>query len=231
MMIKVKLKDNSIIEIEKNSTILDVAKKISNSLAKNALAGAIDGKAVDLTTPITADCTLNIFTFDDKEGKNAFWHTSSHVLAQAVKRLFPNIQLAIGPAIENGFYYDFDSPKTFVPEDLAKIETEMEKIIKENYHPHRIELSKDEAIQFFASQGEEYKVELAVAIKDGENISLYEQGEFTDLCAGPHLYDLSKIKAIKLTSIAGAYWRGDENNKMLQRIYGISFPKQGMLDE
>jgi threonyl-tRNA synthetase len=230
-MINVKLKDNSIITVNENSSIFDVAKKISGSLAKNVLIGQIDGKAVDLSTPITTDCALNIFTFEDKEGKNAFWHTSSHVLAQAVKRLFPDVHLAIGPAIENGFYYDFDSPKAFVPEDLSKIEDEMKKIIKENFHPHRIELSKKEAIDFFEAQGEEYKIELAHAIDDGEKISLYEQGEFTDLCAGPHLFDLSKIKAIKLTSIAGAYWRGDENNKMLQRIYGISFPKQSMLDE
>ncbi|NMC56688.1 MAG: threonine--tRNA ligase [Eubacteriaceae bacterium] len=230
-MINITLKDNTIITAEQGSSVYDIAKKISGSLAKEALVGEIDGKAADLTTKIEKDCSLNILTFEDKGGRDAFWHTSSHVLAQAVKRIFPNVRLAIGPAIDNGFYYDFDIDKTFVPEDLDKITEEMKKIIKENYQPKRMELSKEEAVKYFEDKGEIYKVELAEVIKDGEKISFYEQGEFTDLCAGPHLFDLSKIKAVKLTSIAGAYWRGDEKNKMLQRIYGISFPKQSMLDE
>lgn len=230
-MINITLKDNTIISAEQGSSVYDIAKKISGSLAKEALVGEIDGKAVDLTTKLDKDCSLNILTFDDKSGRDAFWHTSSHVLAQAVKRIFPNVKLAIGPAIDNGFYYDFDIDKTFVPEDLDKIADEMKKIIKENYQPKRYELSKEEAVKYFEDKGEIYKIELAEVIKDGEKISFYEQGEFTDLCAGPHLFDLSKIKAVKLTSIAGAYWRGDEKNKMLQRIYGITFPKQSMLDE
>ncbi len=230
-MINITLKDNTIITAEQGSSVYDIAKKISGSLAKEALIAEIDGKAADLTTKIYKDCALNILTFDDKGGREAFWHTSSHVLAQAVRRIFPNVKLAIGPAIENGFYYDFDIDKTFVPEDLDKIAEEMKKIIKENYQPKRYELSKEEAVKYFKDKGEIYKVELAEVIKDGEKISFYEQGEFTDLCAGPHLFDLSKIKSVKLTSIAGAYWRGDEKNKMLQRIYGITFPKQSMLDE
>jgi len=230
-MINITLKDNTIISVEQGSSVYDIAKKISGSLAKEALVAEIDGKAVDLTTKLDKDCSLNILTFDDKGGRDAFWHTSSHVLAQAVRRIFPNVKLAIGPAIENGFYYDFDIDKTFVPEDLDKITDEMKKIIKENPQPNRMELSKEEAVKYFEDKGEIYKVELAEVIKDGEKISFYEQGEFTDLCAGPHLFDLSKIKAVKLTSIAGAYWRGDEKNKMLQRIYGITFPKQSMLDE
>ncbi len=230
-MINITLKDNTIITAERGSSVYDIAKKISGSLAKEALVAEIDGKAVDLTTKLDKDCSLNILTFDDKGGRDAFWHTSSHVLAQAVKRIFPNVKLAIGPAIDNGFYYDFDIDKTFVPEDLDKIGDEMKKIIKENHQPKRNELSKKEAVKYFEDNGEIYKVELAEVIKDGEKISFYEQGEFTDLCAGPHLFDLSKIKAVKLTSIAGAYWRGDEKNKMLQRIYGITFPKQSMLDE
>lgn len=230
-MINITLKDNTIITAEQGSSVYDIAKKISGSLAKEALVGEIDGKAVDLTTKIYKDCSLNILTFDDKGGRDAFWHTSSHVLAQAVRRIFPNVRLAIGPAIDNGFYYDFDIDKTFVPEDLDKIADEMKKIIKENHQTKRYELSKEEAVKYFEDKGEIYKVELAEVIKDGEKISFYEQGEFTDLCAGPHLFDLSKIKAVKLTSIAGAYWRGDEKNKMLQRIYGITFPKQSMLDE
>ena len=230
-MINITLKDNTIITAEKGSSVYDIAKKLSSSLAKEALVGEIDGKAVDLMTKIDKDCALNILTFDDKGGREAFWHTSSHVLAQAVKRIFPNVRLAIGPAIENGYYYDFDVENAFVPEDLDKIADEMKKIIKENYQPKRMELSKEDAVKYFKNSGELYKVELSEAIKDGEKISFYQQGEFVDLCAGPHLFDLSKIKALKLTSIAGAYWRGDEKNKMLQRIYGISFPKQSMLEQ
>ncbi len=230
-MINITLKDNTVLQEENKTTVYDVAKQISPSLARNALAGLFNGKAVDLTTPLSEDGTLEILTFDDEEGKHAFWHTTSHVLAQAVKRLYPDAQLAIGPAIENGFYYDFDVTHPFVPEDLAKIEAEMKKIIKENYHPTRMELCRSDALDYFETHNEPYKVELTEAIEEGQTISLYEQGDFTDLCAGPHLYDLSPIKAFKLTSIAGAYWRGSEDNRMLQRIYGISFPKQSMLDE
>lgn len=230
-MITITLKDNAVLQAASGTTVYEITKQISPSLARNALAGLLNGKAVDLTTPIEKDSTLEILTFDDARGKEIFWHTSSHVLAQAVKRLYPDAQIAIGPAIENGFYYDFDVAHPFVPEDLDKIEAEMKKIIKENPHPKRIELNRCNAVAYFEKTDEPYKVELTNAIEEGQPISLYEQGDFTDLCAGPHLYDLSAIKALKLTSIAGAYWRGSENNRMLQRIYGISFPKQSMLDE
>jgi len=230
-MINITLKDNTILKTEKNITVYDIAKQISANLAKNALAAELNGKYADLNTLVQNDCRLNILTFEDKAGKEVFWHTTSHAMAQAVKRIFPDIKLAIGPAIDNGFYYDFESAKPFTPEDLDKITEEMKKIIKENYRPQRMEMSREDAVKFFTDKDEPYKIELVTAIDEGEKISFYQQGEFIDLCAGPHLYDLSKIKSVKLTSIAGAYWRGDENNKMLQRIYGISFPKASMLDE
>ncbi len=230
-MINITLKDGNKIAVEKDSDLYDVAKAISPGLAVNALVGEVDGCVHDLSYTLENDSAVQIFTFEDKAGKEAFWHTSSHVMAQAVKRLFPGVKVAIGPAIDNGFYYDFDTEVPFVSEDLEKIEAEMKKIVKENYILHRFEKPKAEALNYFKEQGEDYKVELVEGLEDDAVISFYEQGEFVDLCAGPHLYDLSKIKAIKLTSIAGAYWRGDEQNKMLQRIYGITFPKKSMLDE
>ena len=177
------------------------------------------------------DCKIKFLTFDDIEGKKAFWHTTSHVLAQAVKRIYPDAKLAIGPAIDNGFYYDFDVDETFTPESLDKIEKEMKKIIKSGYEIKKYIKPKDEALKDEKDACEPYKIELIEALNDDEEISFYEQGEFWDLCAGPHVMDMSCIKALKLTSIAGAYWRGDEHNKMLQRIYGISFPKEEMLNE
>lgn len=230
-MIKVTLKDGSVLEVEQNSSILDVAKKISEGLARVATAGMVDGEVKDLRYELTKDCNLNILTFDVLDGKKAYWHTTSHILAQAVKRLYPQIKLAIGPSIDNGFYYDFDTDKPFSEEDLASLEAEMKKIIKEDITIERFTLPREEAIKFMKEKQEDYKVELIEDLPKGEEISFYKQGDFTDLCAGPHLMSTGKVKAIKLLTSSGAYWRGNENNKMLQRIYGISFPKSSELDE
>ena len=202
-----------------------------SGLYKAACAGKVNGKVVDLRTPVTEDCEVEILTFDEQEGKKAYWHTTSHIMAQAVKRIFPEAKFAIGPAIENGFYYDFDLSRTLVPEDLEKIEKEMKKIIKENIPLERFELSPDDAEELMKKENQEYKVELIKEHSDkGEKISFYKQGDYTDLCAGPHLLTTGGIKAVKLTNCTGAYWRADSNNKMLQRIYGISFPKASQLE-
>lgn len=230
-MIKVTLKDRSVKEYKEGITIKEVAEDISAGLARVALAGEADGKLKDLSTELHEDCSLNLLTFDDEGGKHAFRHTTSHVMAQAVKKLYPEAKLAIGPAIDTGYYYDFDVDKPFSIEDLAKIEDEMKKIIKEDLKLERFTLPKDEAIQFMEDLGEPYKVELIRDLPEGEIISFYKQGDFTDLCAGPHLESTGKIKAFKLLSVAGAYWRGSEKNKMLQRIYGTSFAKKSDLDE
>ena len=231
-MIKVTLKNGEIMEFEKNTTVADAAKAISMGLFRAATAAKIDGNVVDLRTQLTDDCSLEILTFDDMDGKKAFWHSTSHVLAQAVKRLFPNAKLAIGPAIDSGFYYDFDVETPFNADDLLKIEAEMKKIVKENPPIERFLLSADEAIAKVSKDGEIYKEELIKEhAENGEEISFYSQGDFYDLCAGPHLLSFSPIKAFKLTSSTGAYWRGNEKNKMLCRIYGVSFPKNAMLEE
>lgn len=229
-MITLKLKDGFEKQVNKGVTIFEVAKEISEGLARNACAGMVNGKLADLRTPLHEDCELSIVAFDSDEGKWAFRHTSSHILAQAVKRLYPNAKLAIGPAIENGFYYDIDLDKSLVPEDLSKIEDEMMKIVKEDLAIERFELGKDEAITLMEKMDEPYKAELIKDLPEGEVISFYKQGEFTDLCAGPHLLTTKPVKAIKLTSHAGAYWRGDEKNKMLTRIYGTSFTKASELE-
>lgn len=226
---KIILKDGSRIEVPQKSSAYDCAMQISAGLARNALACEINGVVRELTTVLQDGDQLNLLTFSDKKGKEVFWHTSSHVLAQAVKRLYPETKLTIGPAIENGFYYDFDSSISFTPEILQQIEAEMKKIVKEGYRVERFELSREQALQ--QEKDEPYKMELIQELPQDETISFYKQGEFTDLCAGPHLYDVSKIKAIKLTQCTGAYWRGDAKNKMLQRIYGISFLKASDLDE
>ncbi len=230
-MIKVKLMDGSILEVEQGSTILEVAKKISEGLARNATCGSINGKVEDLRYSINEDCDLVIHTFkeDDLKGKQAYWHTTSHIMAQAVSRLFPNVKFAIGPSIENGFYYDFDVEKPFTDEDKAQIEEEMKKIIKENIKIEKFSLPKKEALELMKDQP--YKQELINELPEGEEISFYKQGDFTDLCAGPHLESTGKVKIVKILSSSGAYWRGDEHNKMLQRIYAISFPKASMLEE
>ncbi len=230
-MIKVTLKDGSSKEYQSGITIKEVAESISAGLARVALAGEVDGKVKELDFKLENDCSLSLLTFSDEGGRFAYRHTASHVLAQAVKRLFPNVKLAIGPAIENGFYYDFDTEKNFAPEDLAKLEKEMEKIIKEDIPLERFTLPREESIRFMEEKGEPYKVELIQDLPEGEEISFYKQGDFVDLCAGPHLLSTGKLKAVKLMSAAGAYWRGNEKNKMLQRIYGTAFPKKSELEE
>ena len=230
-MLKVTLKDSSVIEVEKGTSILEVAKKISEGLARNATCGEVDGEVKDLRYELQEDCNLVIHTFqeDDLEGKKAYWHTTSHIMAQAVKRLFPDVKFAIGPSIDNGFYYDFDVETPFTDEDKAKIEEEMKKIIKEDLEIERFSLPRKEALELMKDQP--YKVELIEELPEGEEISFYKQGDFTDLCAGPHLLSTGKVKAIKILSSSGAYWRGSEKNKMLQRIYAISFPKASQLQE
>ncbi len=231
-MIKLTLKDGSVKEIEKPMSILDVAKLISEGLARMATCGEVDGSVKDLRYVIDKDCSLNILTFENSlEGKKAYWHTTSHIMAQAVKRLFPNVKLAIGPAIDDGFYYDFDVEKPFTDEDKIKIEEEMEKIIKEDLSIERFELPRKDAIKLMEEKDENYKVELIHDLPEDAIISFYKQGEFTDLCAGPHLLSTGKIKSVKILSSSGAYWRGNEKNKMLQRIYAISFPKASQLEE
>ena len=230
-MINIELKDGSKRQVEKGSSILKIARQISEGLARNATAGRVDGKVEDLRFPINKDCKLEILTFDDEDGKKAYWHTSSHIMAQAIKRLYKDIQLAIGPSIDAGFYYDFDTEYRFSEEDFAKIEEEMKKIIKEDLPIERFELPREEAIKLMKDEGENYKVELIEDLPEDEVISFYKQGEFTDLCAGPHLMSTGKVKSVKLLSTSGAYWRGNENNKMLQRIYGVAFPKASLLEE
>ena len=229
--IKVTLKDGAVREVPAGITVLEFAKTLSNSLAKVALVGKVDGNVVGVETKLTQDAKVEILTFADNEGKHALRHSASHILAQAVKRLYKDVKLAIGPAIENGFYYDFDTERPFTPEDLVKIQAEMDKIVKENLAIERAELSRSEAIALFEKQGESYKVELINGLPEDAIISTYKQGEFMDLCAGPHVLTTGKVKAFKLQSIAGAYWRGDEKRKMLQRIYGTAFEKKAELDE
>lgn len=230
-MIKIKLKDNSIIEVQEGISIYEIAKQIGERLAKSATAGLLNGEIVDLRTTINEDSEVSILTFDDEEGKGAYRHTTSHIMAQAIKRLFPNAKLAIGPSIENGFYYDIDIEKPFSPEDLEAIEKEMAKIISENIPIEKFELNRTEAIKFMKEKDEPYKIELINDLPEDAVISFYKQGDFVDLCAGPHLMNTGLVKSYKLLSSSGAYWRGNENNKMLQRIYGISFPKKSELDE
>ena len=231
-MIKITLKDGSIKEVEEGKSVFDVAKEISEGLARVATCAVVDGKVVDLRYILNNDCNLEIHTFESSlEGKKAYWHTTSHIMAQAIKRIKPETKLAIGPSIDEGFYYDFDVEKNFTDEDKEKIEAEMKKIIKENLPIERFTLPREDAIKFMEEKNEPYKVELIRDLPEGEEISFYKQGEFTDLCAGPHLMSTGKIKAVKILSTSGAYWRGDEHNKMLQRIYAISFPKASQVEE
>ena len=230
-MIKVTLKDGSVKEFENELSVLEIAKSISEGLARAVVAASVNDEVVGLDYIVKEDCTLNLFKFDDVEGKDVFRHTSAHMLAQAIKRLYPNAKFAIGPSIENGFYYDIDLDHRLTMEDLAKIEAEMKKIAKEDLKVERYELPKEEALKWAKENGEIYKEELINELPEGEIISFYKQGDFTDLCRGPHLLSTKKVKAVKLLSVAGAYWRGDEKNKMLQRIYGISFEKNKDLEE
>lgn len=231
-MVKIKFPDGNVKEFESGITGLDIAKSISPKLAKEVLAVSVNGETWDLTRPIAHDADIKLFTWDDEEGKHAFWHSSAHLMAEALQELYPGTKFGIGPAIENGFYYDIEPGGGVVltDKDLEAIEKKMLELARQKEEFRRIDVGKKEALEHFAGLGEVYKVELINDLEDGK-ITYYRQGAFTDLCRGPHLPDTSYIKAIKLTSLAGAYWRGDEHNKMLTRIYGITFPKQKMLDE
>ena len=228
---KITLKDGSSKEYAQSMSVIDIAKDISEGLARVATAGEVDGEVVDLRTVIDKDCELNILTFNDEKGKGAFRHTTSHIMAQAIKRLYPDTKLAIGPSIEDGFYYDIDRETPLVAEELEKIEAEMKKIVKEDLPIKQYTMPRAEAIAYFKEKDEPYKVELIEDLPEDSVISFYSQGEFTDLCAGPHLMSTKPVKAFKLTSLAGAYWRGSEKNKMLQRVYGTSYPKKAELEE
>lgn len=228
---KITLKDGSVREYDKSMSVYEIASDISEGLARVAMAGEVNGEVVDLRTVVSEDCELNILTFQDEGGKDTFRHTSSHILAQAVKRLYPETKLAIGPAIADGFYYDVDRDIPFTTEDLEKIEKEMKKIVKEALPVESFTLPREEAIALMKEKEEPYKVELIEDLPEDAIISFYKQGEFTDLCAGPHLMNTKTVKAFKLTNLAGAYWRGNEKNKMLTRIYGTSFTKKADLDE
>ena len=225
------LKNGSVMELANGMAVIDIAKEISEGLARVATSAKVNGELVDLRTVVDSDAELEILTFDSEDGKGAFNHTASHIMAQAVKRLYPDTKLAIGPSIANGFYYDLDRETPFVAEDLEKIEAEMKKIVKEGLALERSTKSREDAIAYFKEKDEPYKVELVEDLPEGEEISFYSQGEFTDLCAGPHLMSTKAVKAFKLTSLAGAYWRGDEKNKMLTRIYGVAYPKKAQLEE
>ncbi len=229
-MVKVTIPDGSVREFAKGTTAFQVAESISPRLAADSLAAEVNGATVDMMRPIDCDCTIKFFKWDDAEGKHAFWHTSSHLLAEALEALYPGIKFGIGPAIDNGFYYDVDSPVAITEADLEKIEAKMVELSRNKEALVRTEVSKADALKTFTEKGDQYKVELITDLEDG-TISFYTNGAFTDLCRGPHIPNTGYIKAIKLTSIAGAYWRGNEKNKMLTRIYGVSFPKKAMLDE
>jgi threonyl-tRNA synthetase len=230
-MIKITLPDGTVKEHEKGITVLDATKDISEVLARVAMGAVVNGETKGMQEPINKDADFKVVKFEDKEGKQIFWHTSAHIMANAVMRLFPGVKFAIGPAIDNGFYYDFDTEHRFTPEDLEKIEAEMSKIVKEGLVMERYEMPRNEALEYFKEHNEPYKVDLIENLPEDEIISFYKQGDFIDLCAGPHLRDTSKVKAVKLLSIAGAYWRGDEKNKMLQRIYGTTYEKKKDLEE
>lgn len=229
-MIKITLPDGSVRECEKGTKIYDIASGISEGLARNALCAGLNGKLTGLDTPVEEDAELRIYTFKDEAGREVYRHTTSHILAQAVKNIYPTVKLAIGPAIKDGFYYDFEFKTPITQEDFPKIEAEMQRIIKANLPLVRKELSRQEAEALFRKFAEDYKIELLSAIPEGETVSTYTQGEFTDLCRGPHLSSTGKVKAFKLTSVAGAYWRGDSKNKMLTRIYGTCFDKKADLE-
>ena len=229
-MIKITFPDGSVREYAKGTTAYQIAESISPRLAADSLAAAVNGATVDMTRPIEEDASVKFYKWDDEEGKHAFWHTSSHLLAEALEALYPGIKFGIGPAIENGFYYDVDSPTPITEADLPTIENKMVELSRNKEALLRREVPKAEALKTFTEKGDQYKVELITDLEDG-TISFYTNGAFTDLCRGPHIPNTGYIKALKLTSVAGAYWRGNEKNKMLTRIYGISFPKKSMLDE
>ena len=231
--IKITFPDKSIKEFEKGINSYDIAASISKKLADDILVAEVNGKMKDLSAPVSEDSDIIFHKFDSEKGKEVYWHTTSHIMAQAIEELFPGAKFGVGPPIESGFYYDIDSEKKFSDEDLAKIESKMLEISKRDLRPARIDMKRTDAINYFNSERKDpYKVEILETIaKDEESVSLYSQGEFTDLCRGPHLPSTSKVKAVKLLSVSGSYWRGDEKRQMLQRIYGMSFPKQKELDE
>ena len=229
-MVKVNLKDGVVKEYNNGITVLEIAKDISEGLARNACCALVNGNVEDLRFVVNEDCAVEICTFDTPEGKKALRHTASHIMAQAIKRLYPETKLAIGPSIDDGFYYDFDREKAFTQEELEAIEKEMKKIVKEDLPLERFELPREEAIKFMEEKEEPYKVELIKDLPEDAIISFYKQGEFTDLCAGPHLMSTKPVKAFKLMSVAGAYWRGNEKNKMLSRIYGTAYTKASDLE-
>ncbi len=229
--IKITLPDGAVREHDKGVTVYDVTRDISEGLARVAMGAIVNGDTKGMQEKVNEDADFRVLKFEDEEGKSIFWHTSAHIMALAVQNLFPGVKFAIGPSIDNGFYYDFDTEHRFTPEDLEDIEKEMKKIAKEGHILERFEMPRDEALEYFKEKGEVYKVDLIENLPEDEIISFYTLGEFTDLCAGPHLYDTKKVKAIKLLSIAGAYWRGDEKNKMLQRIYGTTYEKKKDLEE
>tara|TARA_B100000683_G_scaffold117803_1_gene115813 strand:- start:4701 stop:6644 length:1944 start_codon:yes stop_codon:yes gene_type:complete len=229
-MIKITLPDGNIKQVESGTSAMDIAKSISEGLARNVLSANVNGEVWDANRPITTNSTLTLYTFNDKEGKSTFWHSSAHIMAEALEDLYPGVKLGIGPAVDNGFYYDVDlGDRVLSKEDLPKIEKKMKELVAKKVSFERQDISKAEAIQYFEDKGDEYKLELLEDLEDG-NITFYTQGNFTDLCRGPHIPSSGIIKAIKLLNIAGAYWRGDENRKQLTRIYGISFPKQKELN-
>ena len=230
-MINITLPDGSVRSYDRGTTALDVAKSISEGLARNVLAAKVNGNVVDATRSLNEDCQLTLLTWNDKEAKQTMWHSSAHLMAEAIEALYPNTKFGIGPAVENGFYYDVDfNGQSFSADDLAKVEAKMSELAKQSNPFNRSEVSKSDALNYFTEKGDEYKLELIDGLEDGQ-ITFYQQGNFTDLCRGPHIPNTGFIKAIKLTSVAGAYWRGDEKNKQLTRIYGITFPKKSELDE
>jgi threonyl-tRNA synthetase len=230
-MINITLPDGSVRSYDRSTTALDVAKSISEGLARNVLAAKVNGNVVDATRSLNEDCQLTLLTWNDKEAKQTMWHSSAHLMAEAIEALYPNTKFGIGPAVENGFYYDVDfNGQSFSADDLAKVEAKMSELAKQSNAFNRSEVSKSDALNYFTEKGDEYKLELIDGLEDGQ-ITFYQQGNFTDLCRGPHIPNTGFIKAIKLTSVAGAYWRGDEKNKQLTRIYGITFPKKSELDE
>lgn len=231
-MLKISLKDGSVKEFEQNVIAQEVVNSISEGLGRVVVAARFNGKVIDLTKEITEDGEIEFLKFEDVEGKHVFWHTATHIMAQAIKRLFPEVKLAIGPAVDNGFYYDIDLEHRLSPEDLEKIEAEMKKIVKEEIQIERFELPYEDALALMKERGEDYKVELIEDLKEaGQNMSFYRQGEFVDLCAGAHLPNTKKVKAVKVQSVAGAYWRADQSNKQLQRVYGVAYEKKKDLDD
>ena len=230
-MIKISFPDGAVREYEKGVTAMDIAKSISEGLARKVLAADVNGQIWDATRPINEDAALQLLTWNDIAGKSTFWHSSAHLMAEAIESMFPGVKFWVGPPLETGFYYDIDlGDNQIAEEDLRKLEVKMAELAKKNEVYQRKEISKADAVKYFSDKGDEYKLDLLSNLEDG-NITLYTQGNFTDLCRGPHIPNTGFIKGIKLTNIAGAYWKGDEKNKMLTRIYGVTFPSQKELDE